>query len=300
MTRVLGIDIGGSASRARLVVDGQVVAEAQAGSASLTAVGPEAAEQALAALLGRLPGAGAGSLDAICAGAAGLTAPDTSRFLRARLEPLTRSGVVVITDDAALVLPAAGIDDGISVICGTGSIATGQWQGHRLRAGGWGYLLGDEGGGYWIVREAVRILLSRRDRDAPAGALADRLLTASELADTGSLHAAFLGRPQPRYWARYAPAVLDCDDPAAADLAEAAAGALARLVSVVATRLAVQHAAPRGLPVVLAGGLMAHDRLWRAAAGAVTRAVPGSAVTRLAEPPVAGAVRLAVRAAAAG
>jgi len=46
---------------------------------------------------------------------------------------------------------------GILLYAGTGSIAMHINQsGELLRAGGWGYLLGDEGAGYWIGREAMR------------------------------------------------------------------------------------------------------------------------------------------------
>lgn len=292
MATVLGIDIGGSTSRARLVRDGELAAEAKASSASLVAAGPDAASQALDALLSQLPDAGAG-LDAVCAGAAGLSAGPARDLLHARLAPLTSSGTVLIVDDASLILPAAGRDDGIAVICGTGSIAVGASGGRRVRAGGWGYLLGDEGSGYWIVRTAVRTLLDRHAAGQPPGPLGETLLAAAGLPGPEALHPAFLARPQPRFWARYAPAVLDSADPAAAQLTDGAAAALAALAAAAAAALA----APAPPDVVLAGGLMGHDRLRAATAAAITAAMPGSQVTPLTEPPVAGAVALATAAA---
>jgi glucosamine kinase len=321
VSRVLGLDIGGSRSRARLVADDVIIGEAEASSASLTAAGPHGADRALAALLQQLPVA-AGPLDAVCAGAAGLRAPETRDFLRARLAPLTSSGTVIVVSDAELILPAAGLADGIAVICGTGSIAMGEYQGRNGRAGGWGYLLGDEGSGYWIVRAALRTLLDRRDRAQPGGTasggtqpggtqpgtglprlgrpdggqasgdLASSLLAAAGAADLDALHAAFLREPQPRHWARYAPAVLACQDPAVAELAREAAAALAAIAGRVATRIG----APADLPVVLAGGLMAEPRLRAATSAALTAAMPGCDVRPLTEPPVAGAVRLAAAA----
>jgi glucosamine kinase len=311
VSRVLGLDIGGSRSRARLVADDVIIGEAEASSASLTAAGPHGADRALAALLQQLPVA-AGPLDAVCAGAAGLRAPETRDFLRARLAPLTSSGTVIVVSDAELILPAAGLADGIAVICGTGSIAMGEYQGRNGRAGGWGYLLGDEGSGYWIVRAALRTLLDRRDRAQPGGTqpstglprlgrpdggqasgdLASSLLAAAGAADLDALHAAFLRAPQPRHWARYAPAVLACQDPAVAELAREAAAALAAIAGRVATRIG----APADLPVVLAGGLMAEPRLRAATSAALTAAMPGCDVRPLTEPPVAGAVRLAAAA----
>jgi glucosamine kinase len=292
VSRVLGLDIGGTSTRARLVAGSGVVGDATAASASLTAAGPERASAALDELLAGLPGLDS-PLDAVCAGAAGSrTARETADFLRARLEPITRSGNVLVVDDAALVLPAAGLAEGIAVICGTGTIAAGTWRGREARAGGWGYLLGDEGSGYWIVREAVRALLGRRERGLPPGDLGARLLGAASAPDLDALRAALLRSPEPGMWARYAPAVLDSCDPEVVGLAGRAAGHLAAL----AARVARQFEAE--LPVVLAGGLMANERLSSAAVAAISAQVPASSVRVLSEPPVTGAVRLAQAAAA--
>lgn len=294
MSRVLGLDIGGSTTRARLVTDDVIVAEVSAASASVTAAGPAAAADALDDLLAQLPPMTA-SLDAVCAGAAGArTAPDTYDLLCAKLAPLTSSGQVVVVDDASLTLPAAGLTDGIAVVCGTGSIAVGSWRGASAWAGGWGYLLGDEGSGYWIVRSAIRTLLARRAQDLPGGPLQDCLLGAVGVADADQVLAEFYRLPQPSHWARLAPQVLDCGDPEVARLIEAAAAALCELAVLVARRLAVSD----DIPLVLAGGVMAHQRLLAATTTALTSRFPASRVLRLSEPPVSGAVRLAAAAAA--
>jgi glucosamine kinase len=291
VSRVLGLDIGGTSTRARLVDGGVVVGDATAASASLTAAGPEQASAALDGLLAGLPGLDS-PLDAVCAGAAGArTARETADFLRARLEPITRSGNVIVVDDAALVLPAAGLAEGIAVICGTGTIAAGTWRGREVRAGGWGYLLGDEGSGYWIVREAIRALLGRCEGGLPPGDLGACLLGAASAPDLDALRAAFYRSPEPGRWARYAPAVLHSRDLEVIGLAGRAAGHLAAL----AARVAAQFEAE--LPVVLAGGLMASERLSSAAVAAISADVTASSVRVLSEPPVAGAVRLAQAAA---
>lgn len=297
--RLLGLDIGGTSSRARVVVDGIVVAEAEAASASLTAAGPDSAAAALGELLAQLP---AGEpFDAVCAGSAGSNVPGAREFLAERLAPLTRTGTVIVVNDAMLVLPAAGLNEGVAVICGTGSIAVGTWQGYETRSGGFGYLLGDEGSGYWITRAAVRALLDRRDRGVPLGALGETLLTAAGAGSIDELHRMFYDFPHPRRWARHAPQVLDADDPAARSITVEAAGALAALAASAMRRLeaaagqpATQPATqPVTLPVVLGGGLMGHPRLRDAAVIAVGGALPGREVRALTDPPVAGAVRLA-------
>jgi glucosamine kinase len=289
--RLLGLDIGGTSSRARVVVDGAVVAEAQAASASLTAAGSDSAAAALAELLAQLPLDD--PFDAVCAGSAGSNVPGAEEFLAGRLAPLTRTGTVIVVNDAMLVLPAAGLDEGVAVICGTGSIAVGAWQGRQARSGGFGYLLGDEGSGYWITRAAVRALLDRRDRGVPLGALGETLLAAAGASHIDELQRMFYDFPHPRRWARHAPLVLEADDPAARSIAVEAAQALAGLAASAMRRLAGPDESPIALPVVLGGGLMGHPRLREAAVIAVRGALPGSAVRALTDPPVAGAVRLA-------
>ncbi len=292
-SRVLGLDIGGTGSRAQLCEGADVVAESRAASASVVAVGAAGARAALANLLGQLPLGREPGLDAICVGSAGASVPATQKFLTKHLGPLTRSGQVIIVKDAMLVLPAAGLAAGIALIGGTGSVAFGSYQGRDVQSGGWGYLLGDEGGGYWMVRTAVRMLLDRRDRGAPLGELGDRLLKATGAEHIGALHELFYARTHPRYWASYAPMVLGSADPAAAAIMAGAAAALAALAVSAAERLG----APPSLPVVLSGGLFRHARLESTVRVAIEDARPGSDVRILARQAVTGAVRLALAAA---
>lgn len=62
---------------------------------------------------------------------------------------------------------------GILLYAGTGAVACTQVNGELTRVGGWGYLLGDEGAGYWIGRAALRALLIYIDKNQlpPKGSL---------------------------------------------------------------------------------------------------------------------------------
>ena len=63
------------------------------------------------------------------------------------------------------------------LIAGTGSIAYGRdAEGRAARAGGWGYVLGDEGSGYWLGRQALRAVVRSSDGRGPATALTPRIL----------------------------------------------------------------------------------------------------------------------------
>src|SRR3984957_3010301 len=77
------------------------------------------------------------------------------------LNELLVSDRTLVTDDAVIALAGATAGEpGIVVIAGTGSIALGRNAGDRTaRAGGWGYLFGDEGGAFWIARQALRAAL---------------------------------------------------------------------------------------------------------------------------------------------
>jgi N-acetylglucosamine kinase-like BadF-type ATPase len=203
----------------------------------------------------------------------------------------------VIVSDVMLVLPAAGLDAGIAVICGTGSVAVGSFGDRTVQVGGWGYLLGDGGGGYWIVREALRVLLARRDQARPPGDLGARLLAATGAADLAALHRRYYEQPHfPSTWARHATLVLDSPDPAAAVIAARAGQAVAGLASEALSKLDP----PLDLPVVLAGGLLGNAAFRRAACDAIALALPGAEVSVLDDEPVAGAVRLAWQAATRG
>lgn len=77
------------------------------------------------------------------------------------LREILVSDHTLVTDDAFIALAGATANEpGVVVIAGTGSIAWGRnSEGHTARAGGWGYLFGDEGGGFWIARQALRAAL---------------------------------------------------------------------------------------------------------------------------------------------
>ena len=77
---------------------------------------------------------------------------------------LPQAQVFVETDAFITYMGAIGLRPGILLIAGTGSIALArQSGGTMIRAGGWGPVFGDEGGGFWIGREAIRCALRAKD-----------------------------------------------------------------------------------------------------------------------------------------
>ena len=140
------------------------------------------------------------------------------------------------------------------MIAGTGSAAWGRnADGGEARAGGWGYLLGDEGSGYWLGREAVRHSLARMNRGLPADELTTALLQSCGVGDPNRLIALFhspkTGR---RFWAQQARYVVEAaagGHPESQALLDQAGKDLAGLALQVLDQLGITG------PVILGGGL---------------------------------------------
>jgi len=109
---------------------------------------------------------------------------------QAILRQILPADLLLVTDDAVIALAGATAGQpGIITIAGTGSIAFGRHADLRAaRVGGWGYVFGDEGGGFDIVRQAVRAALRSEEgwgrptalqaalADATGGASANHIL----------------------------------------------------------------------------------------------------------------------------
>ncbi|MBG6223844.1 N-acetylglucosamine kinase-like BadF-type ATPase [Arthrobacter sp. CAN_A2] len=255
---VVGLDIGGSKTHGALWRGERLVAEAKAGSANVQNVTTETAARSLGKLFhALLEGADAGAIARVVAGSGGVdTAADADR-LRALIAPHAPHAVIEVVHDTRLILAAGGAHAGIAVIAGTGSVAWGVTRdGRQARSGGWGYLLGDEGSGYWVAREAVRRALHRHDVGQAPDALDTAVLALNGVATPTELIGMFHSGAGRTYWAAQSRAVFDAardGDHDAAAILDRVATDLARLVLDVASVIGVPG------PVVLGGGLAMHQ-----------------------------------------
>ena len=243
---------------------------------------PKLVDVRLTALLGKL---GNVHPTACCAGAAGAEVPEGKARLQALLARLLPGCEVSVVHDARLVLAAASVDAGIALIAGTGSVAYGRTpDGRESQRGGWGWMVGDDGGGVWITRKAAREVMRRADSGEPAGPLGEAMFEATGARDGRELVSRLHAMREPMQWAALASTVFATadSDRDSSDIVARAAHELASLVREVQRDLALEA------PVVLAGGLLLHQPLLETA----VRAELGPCV-RLEEPPVEGAVRLA-------
>jgi glucosamine kinase len=264
-----------------LVEDGDTIAEVEGPGANVAALRPRVVESRLRALLADLTV----TPIACCAGSAGAEVAAGRERLERILATLLPDCRITVVHDARLVLAAAGFETGIALISGTGSVAYGRDAGGReARAGGWGWLVGDDGSAAWLAREAAREVMLRSDSGKPLGSLGESMLAAVKARGITDLMGRLNSLNEPREWAALAGVVFEAasNDAGAALLVERTASTLGDLVGLVRKQLSLDG------PLVLAGGQLLNQPLLESA----VRKRLGPA-TRLREPPVAGAVRLA-------
>ncbi|MGA2273047.1 MAG: BadF/BadG/BcrA/BcrD ATPase family protein [Bryobacteraceae bacterium] len=192
MKLFLGVDGGQSGTTAAIGDEtGRVLGEGGAGPGNHAAGGEGRAklERAVRESVGQAAGeagldAAALEFESACFGMSG--GPEDKRAI---LSGTVRAARLVVTTDAAVALVGAtGSGLGIVVIAGTGSMALGRnRQGRTARAGGWGYVFGDEGGAFDMVRQAARAALRMEEGWGPETALRAALLEATGSASADQL-----------------------------------------------------------------------------------------------------------------
>lgn len=261
----LGIDGGGSGLRVVVAdADLRVYGRAEGPGVNPSLVGRERSaaivRETILAALGPLP---IGSIAAVAIGVAGAAASHSRAWLLEVVSAVLPNACVVPSADYEIALVGAlGRRLGVIVLAGTGALAYGvNAAGESALAGGWGYLLGDEGGGYWLGREGLRTVLRSDDGRGPATALSSTLLPALGLVEARDLIPWLYGDAASRDTASriagiaaLAPLVLQAaasGDGCARDIVERGADELGQAVDAVKHRLAYADA-----PIAFAGGLL--------------------------------------------
>lgn len=302
MSIVLGIDGGGTRTRASIVADGKQLAFAEAGSIKRLRVGAEAAEANLRAILTDVfEQSGMKDIDAATVGVASAVLPGVAEWITAVLVEFGIDRSEVVGDEIIALDAAFKGGPGILQIAGTGSNCVGRApDGSRESAGGWSSRLGDEGSGYWIGLHAIRRALNAYDREEPTRILE----TVGRIWGTQSLDELVSkgdGTPSPDF-AALAPAISQLaeegDAVAAAVLAQAAKD-LAGFVLLVRSKLRRKHNLVEEIPVAWIGSVVGKSRLVREAFFAVLHdAAPAMLVAETEVNGINGAIWRAERMAA--
>ncbi len=175
-----------------------------------------------------------------------------------------RSRKYKITHDAEIALSGATEGcAGIVVIAGTGSMAFGRNQtGQTGRAGGWGYIFGDDGSAFDLVRQALRAALKAEEGWGAETALREILLNVSGARDANDLLHRFYTDEFPRdRVAAFAPLVAQiaaAGDEVAIAILQTAAVRLAALAQAVHEQLFRKSEA---IPVCYLGGVFRSHQL---------------------------------------
>jgi N-acetylglucosamine kinase-like BadF-type ATPase len=302
---VLGVDAGGTKTVA-LLADrtGAIVGRARGGGANLQADGELQVEKVLHGVMDEALGDRCAAPAAIVLGMAGVDRDEDRVIVAALMRRIGYKARTVIVNDALVAL-VAGVGDapGIAIVSGTGSIAYGRnAAGQAARAGGWGYVLGDEGSGYWIGRFALRAVLRHADGRGPATALTPRILDHFGVSRPKDLiHQVYYGSPRPSAIAAVAAhvqAAADKGDAVACDILTRGAAELAGCAASVATHLRMEA---EEFVFVLAGGMFrVVPYLASRLIESLAAVAPAARAEVLQAEPAVGAVRLALAEAEGG
>jgi N-acetylglucosamine kinase-like BadF-type ATPase len=268
MQAVLGIDGGGTRTRAAIIAGERVLAHGECGSIKRLRVGAEAAEENLRALLKNLYAqAGVSAVCAASVGVASASMPGTREWIAAVFQDFKVERSEVVGDEVIALDAAFRGGPGILQIAGTGSNTIGRApDGSRESAGGWSSRLGDEGSGYWIGLHGVRRALHAHDREEPT----QILKRVGEIWGTPSLDDLInLGdsTPGPDF-AALAPAMnelAEAGDPIALGVLRQAAADLVEFVLLVRAKLRRKHGIAGEVPVAWTGGVIEKMTLVREA-----------------------------------
>jgi glucosamine kinase len=276
MSIVLGIDGGGTRTRASIVDGEKVLAFGENGSIKRLRVGAEAAEANLRALLTDVfVQAGVHGVRAACAGVASASMPGVKEWITAVFHDFGVERSEIVGDEYIALDGAFKGGPGILQIAGTGSNCVGRApDGGRESAGGWSSRLGDEGSGYWIGLHAVRRGLHALDREEPSRVLetVGRIWgtkTIEELVNLGD------STPGPDF-AALAPAIdrlAEEGDAVALGVLKQAAKDLVENVLLVRSKLWRKHKLTAEVPVAWIGSVVGKSRLVREQFFAGLRAV---------------------------
>jgi N-acetylglucosamine kinase-like BadF-type ATPase len=296
---VLGIDVGGTKTVCLLADDdGRVLAEGREEGANLQGAGELTLEKVLHSVMEKTLEGTDVIPSAICLGIAGVDRASDEKVVRSIMGRIGYKARILVVNDALIALQA-GVGDrpGIVIVSGTGSIAYGRnEQGEASRAGGWGYVLGDEGSGYWIGRLALRAVVRHADGRGRVTSLTSRLLEHFGVQRAAELiHQVYHEEVSPKSIAaaaQYVQYARDEGDMVATGILHRAADELIAAATAVMTRLELTD---KPFTFVLSGGMFKAVP-WLA--DQMQLLLPAlarkSTVMRLDAPPALGAVRLAV------
>ncbi|MFN2512722.1 MAG: BadF/BadG/BcrA/BcrD ATPase family protein [Pyrinomonadaceae bacterium] len=175
-TAVVGVDGGGSKTHAVIVdANERIMGEGTSGPSNPLRVGIARAAAAVREAIDKACEAAQVRREDILAAQVGLAGARRTELRERVREALSNLGIAdleVVGDADIALYGATDGEPGVVVIAGTGSVCCGvNARGKRNCAGGWGPVAGDEGGGAWIARRALRAIAHASDGRGPKTSL---------------------------------------------------------------------------------------------------------------------------------
>ena len=169
--RYLGIDAGASATKWVLVDDEKILLTGFAGPIDGHIQRSESLDR-MRSTLAEINSASGGNIERVLIGITGIAdnLAERNQTIDVLGKIFTDAAIDLESDIHLAYRVHFQNRKGVLLYAGTGAVACTNIDGKLRRVGGWGYLLGDEGAGYWIGREAIRLLMLYVDQDATASA----------------------------------------------------------------------------------------------------------------------------------
>ena len=298
MSYIVGIDGGGTKTIGLLTTEaGEYITKVQAGPSNYHVVGAQQTHDVLKEIIFELSAhVGNTAIDSIrfCIGMAGLGRTEDKKVIGQICDEIGINKNRILTHDAHIALVGGtGKQEGVIVISGTGSIVYGvNEHGKEARAGGWGYLLGDEGSGYDIALKGLQAVARAADKRELPTELTHLILKRLELNEPNDLirwtHAA--SRDEIAQLASVVFEAAEIRDTKAEKIIDSAMSEFACAVETVIMQLEFSHP----FEIVFSGGILLHqpilaDKLQRW----IEKIIIGSSVIFPKHEPAYGAVLLA-------
>ncbi len=291
----LGIDGGGTATSCMIGDEKSVLGAGTGGPSNVVRVGETATRTALVDAIGQAcsaAGIDPSQISGACAGIAGAARPQVAAKVRKILAKIISCEIEIVGDATIALQAAFGDGAGVVVIAGTGSVAYGRnASGQFARAGGWGFMISDEGSGHWIGRTAVSAGLRDADKNPDSNdTLLPAIMRAWNLNDQDGLVMAANASPAPDFAALFpvVSALADSGNDLGRAILNRAGTELAELAKIVVNRL---FPVDDNVPLAMSGGVFRHSAVVRETLRSeLLRHCPAAAIAEEMADPVRGAL----------
>ncbi len=182
MKYVIGVDGGGTKTEASAYdSDGKAMITSVKGFANLLNNKEIALDNIVNSIKEIIDRFGTSELSGVYLGIAGSEVGENAKIISAKIKNQLKIDAVVMNDAEIALKAMLKGKDGILTIAGTGSIAFGINKNITSRCGGWGNLLGDEGGGYCISIDAIKRMIFEEEHSIAQSELTRKIMDKLEI-----------------------------------------------------------------------------------------------------------------------